>query len=321
MTKLFKQISTAKWFNNAITIAILMAGVLVGMSTYETLYAQHHDLLETLNIIVIFIFIVEIVVKMLAEGDKPLRYFRDGWNVFDFVIVVTAFLPFGGSSVAILRLLRLLRVLKLIKALPKLQVLVEALLKSIPSMAYVSLLLFLLFYIYAVAGVFIFGTNDPLHFKDLQTSMLTLFRVVTLEDWTDVMYINMYGCANYGYESSKALCTSSKAMPIISPAYFISFVLLGTMIMLNLFIGVIMAGMEEAKQEAANLKASEEKEKKPQPTQQASIEQLEEKLSEIQALIQNLKGGSAEQPVVQQVNTESDSSYVSNEVEQNKLMV
>jgi len=292
MTNTFKQISTAKWFHNTVTVAILTAGALVGMSTYEAFAAKHNHLLEVLHTAVLIIFIVELAVKMLAEGDKPWRYFDDGWNIFDFIIVITAFLPFGGSSIAILRLLRLLRVLKLIKALPKLQVLVETLLKSIPSMAYVSLLLFLLFYIYAVAGVFIFGENDPVHFKNLQMSMLTLFRVVTLEDWTDVMYINMYGCANYGYEGSAALCNNSQAFPIISPLYFVSFVLLGTMIMLNLFIGVIMNGMDEAKQEAVTTKTLEAK--AVQMTTEVSLEQLEEKLREMQDLVQNLKGASSE---------------------------
>jgi len=146
-----------------------------------------------------------------------------------------------------LRLLRLLRVLKLVKALPKLQMLVNALLRSIPSMGYVSLLLLLLFYIYAVAAVTFFGENDPVHFKDLQTAMLSLFRVVTLEDWTDIMYINMYGCANYGYDGIIEKCTNSNAYPIGAALFFVSFVLLGTMIVLNLFIGVIMTGMDEAK--------------------------------------------------------------------------
>ncbi|HAS44881.1 MAG TPA: potassium transporter [Microscillaceae bacterium] len=295
MTNTFKQISTARWFHSTVTVAILIAAVLVGMSTYEAFAAKHNSLLEMLNTIVLIIFIMELAVKMLAEGNQPWRYFDDGWNIFDFVIVITAFLPFGGSSIAILRLLRLLRVLKLIKALPKLQVLVETLLKSIPSMAYVSLLLFLLFYIYAVAGVFIFGENDPVHFKNLQMSMLTLFRVVTLEDWTDVMYINMYGCANYGYEGSAALCNNSQAFTIISPLYFVSFVLLGTMIMLNLFIGVIMNGMDEAKQEAVTSKTLETKETQVnQVVTEVSLEQLEEKLREIQDLVQNLKGASSE---------------------------
>lgn len=277
-----KQIAESSWFKNFVTFAILVAGVLVGIATYPEFSARHEGILELLNKIVLGVFILEIVVKLVAEGNKPWRYFLDGWNVFDFIIVAAAFLPFGGSSVAILRLLRLLRVLKLVKALPKLQTLVGALLKSIPSMGYVSILLLLLFYIYAVAGVFFFGENDPTHFENLQMSMLSLFRIVTLEDWTDIMYINMYGCENYGYDGNP-LCTSSQAFPIGSPVFFVSFVLIGTMIMLNLFIGVIMTGMEEAKEEArqeasATLVGNE-----------AVVDELEQKLKETRELLQKLK--------------------------------
>jgi len=271
-------------FKNFVTIAILVAGVLVGMATYPEFSAKHEATLDLLNKIVLYIFIVEIVVKMLAEGKKPWMYFTDGWNVFDFVIVAAAFLPFGGSSVAILRLLRLLRVLKLVKALPKLQMLVGALMKSIPSMGYVSILLLLLFYIYAVAGVFFFGENDPIHFENLQMSMLSLFRVVTLEDWTDVMYINMYGCENYGYGGNEDVCTNSIANPIGSVVFFVSFVLIGTMIMLNLFIGVIMTGMDEAKEEAKRADVAES-----EVGEETNLVELEQKLSEMQELIKKIK--------------------------------
>ncbi|MBX2828600.1 MAG: ion transporter [Flavobacteriaceae bacterium] len=283
MVKLCKKIAESKWFQNSITIAILIAGVLVGIATYPEFSEKHHGILELLNKIILWIFVAEVVIKMIAEGKKPWRYFYDGWNVFDFVIVAAAFLPFGGSSVAVLRLLRLLRVLKLVKALPKLQLLVSALLKSIPSMGYVSILLLLLFYIYAVAGVFFFGANDPIHFENLQMSMLSLFRVVTLEDWTDVMYINMYGCDNYGYDGNEALCTNPSASPIGGAVFFVSFVLLGTMIILNLFIGVIMNGMDEAREEAIeeDLIAPEDV--------QTNLGELEEKLAEMQALVIKLK--------------------------------
>ncbi|WP_196885771.1 ion transporter [Aureivirga sp. CE67] len=282
--KFSKKVSESKWFGNLVTIAILVAGVLVGMATYSEFSTKHSVILEIFNQIILYIFIAEIAVKMLAEGKKPWRYFKDPWNVFDFIIVAAAFLPFGGSSVAILRLLRLLRVLKLVKALPKLQILVGALLKSIPSMGYVSILLFLLFYIYAVAGVFFFKDNDPVHFGDLQMSMLSMFRVVTLEDWTDIMYINMYGCANYGYGGNEALCTNSQGNPILSVLFFVSFVLLGTMIMLNLFIGVIMTGMDEAKNDEL------EKEKLENAgTRDSKMIELEQKLGEVHELIQMIK--------------------------------
>ncbi len=279
MVKLCKSIADAKAFQNFVTLAIIVAGVLVGIATYPEFSKRHEGVLELLNTIVLIIFIVEIVVKLIAEGNKPWRYFMDAWNIFDFIIVAAAFLPFGGSSVAILRLLRLLRVLKLIKALPKLQMLVGALLKSIPSMGYVSILLLLLFYIYAVAGVFFFGENDPIHFGDLQTSMLSLFRFVTLEDWTDIMYINMFGCENYGYDGNLDVCLNSIANPAGSVTFFVSFVLIGTMIFLNLFIGVIMNGMDEAKAEMAMSDKVERGEAK------TSIEDLENKLTEMTELL------------------------------------
>jgi voltage-gated sodium channel len=254
MQKTLKKIADAPWFVNFVTVVIIMAGIIVGSETYPEFAEENASLLHILNEIVLWIFVLEIAVKMGAEGKKPWRYFKDSWNVFDFIIVAAAFLPFGGNAVTVLRLLRLLRVLKLVRALPKLQVLVGALLKSIPSMAYVSVLLLLLFYIYAVAAVFLFSANDPLHFGNLQTAMLSLFRVVTLEDWTDVMYINMYGCAEYGYDASSVVaCTNSEANPVLGALFFVSFVLIGTMIMLNLFIGVIMNGMDEAQAESEEI--------------------------------------------------------------------
>ncbi len=279
MVNLCKSISESKWFQNSVTLAILIAGVLVGIATYPEFSAKHESILELLNKIILGVFIIEIVVKIIAEGSTPWRYFTDGWNIFDFIIVAAAFLPFGGSSIAILRLLRLLRVLKLIKALPKLQMLVSALLKSVPSMGYVSILLALLFYIYAVAGVFFFSENDPIHFKDLQTSMLSLFRVVTLEDWTDIMYINMFGCENYGYDGNMDICVNSKGVSGLSISYFVSFVLIGTMIFLNLFIGVIMNGMDEAK---ADMLLEEQAESGEEDT---SIEDIEGKISELNELL------------------------------------
>lgn len=251
MQPLLQRIAESSLFQNFITVVILFAGVLVGIETYPEIHTKYHSLIHILDIVVLSIFTIEIIVKMGAEGSKPWNYFKDGWNCFDFIIVVACFLPFSGQAVTVLRLLRLLRVLKLVRALPKLQILVSALLKSIPSMGYVTVLLLLLFYVYAVAAVFLFGGNDPLHFANLQTAMLTLFRVVTLEDWTDVMYINMFGCDRYGYSPDSVVqCTNPSASPLLASLFFVSFVLIGTMIILNLFIGVIMSGMSEAQVES-----------------------------------------------------------------------
>ena len=244
-----KKIAEASLFQNFITVVILAAAVLVGIETYPHARLHYHGVLDVLDKVILGIFILEIVVKMVGEGKKPWRFFNDGWNVFDFVIVAGAFMPFMAQYATVLRLLRLLRVLKLVRALPRLQLLVGALLKSIPSMGYVSILLLLLFYVYAVAACFMWGQNDPVHFGTLQISFLSLFRVVTLEDWTDVMYIQMFGCDNYGYDGMAELCVAPEASPIGGALFFVSFVLIGTMVMLNLFVGIILSGMDEAQQE------------------------------------------------------------------------
>ena len=142
-------------------------------------------------------------------------------------------LPLEAEYSAVLRLVRVRRVLRLITALPRLQILVTALLKSIPSMAYVGALLAVLFYVYAVVGVSLFGRADPGHFGSLGASALSLFQVVTLEGWADIMRTQL----------------TAGTGTILTVGYFISFILLGTMITLKLLIGVIVTGMEEARQE------------------------------------------------------------------------
>ncbi len=251
---IFKRIVESNAFSSFIIGVIVFAGILVGVETFPSMYERHGDLLYLLDDVVLGIFTVEVILKMAAEKTRPWRYFKDGWNIFDFTIVAVCYLPLGGGYVAVLRLFRLLRVFRLISVIPKLQLLVTALLRSLPSMFYVCLLLLLLFYVYAVIGVMMFSGNDPVHFGNLWTSFLSLFRIVTLEDWTDIMYIQMYGSDIYaGYNQSiVGMEVTPKAMPLLGAAYFVSFVTIGTMIMLNLVIGVIINGMDEAQKEIAD---------------------------------------------------------------------
>ncbi|MEM9079696.1 MAG: ion transporter [Verrucomicrobiota bacterium] len=244
-------------FQRFIIGVILFAGLLVGVETHAPTYERYHTLLKTLDTLVLLIFIFEIILKMVALSPRPQDFFKDPWNVFDFVIVAVCLIPASGGFGPVLRLFRLLRVLRLLSAIPKLQLLVTALLKSLPSMLYVTLLLFLLFYVYAVAGVMFFAKNDPVHFGNIFDALLSLFRVVTLEDWTDVMYLQIYGSDVYeGYNLSQQNLSTHypplepKAQPILATTYFVSFVLFGTMIMLNLVIGVIVNGMDDARVEA-----------------------------------------------------------------------
>jgi voltage-gated sodium channel len=223
----------ARWFETTILIVIILAGVLAGLETSPALVARYGTQLEALDLFVLAIFIVEIALKIAVHGRQPWHYFRDGWNVFDFTIVALCCLPMNAQFAAVLRLARALRLLRLVTALPRLQLLVGALLKSLGAMGYVGLLLALMFYIYGVAGVHLFREADASHFGSLKAALLSLFQVITLDNWSEI-----YRAARPG-------------APLATPIYFISFILLGTMIMLNLFIGIIMNSMSEMHAEIA----------------------------------------------------------------------
>ena len=213
---LSKRIAEDATFNNFVTVVIVIAGVQVGMGTYKPLSYNCHNrrnwttrlggevgCLNTLGDAVIkYIFTTECAVKLVAEAPKAMRYFRSGWNTFDFFIVSGSYVNADGlgSMLMLLRLLRLLRVLKLIKRFPQLQVIVNALAIGLSSIGYIAMILGFFFYLFAIVGQMFFRTNDPTHFGSLHVSMLTLYRCATLEDWTDVMYINMYGCHKWGYD-------------------------------------------------------------------------------------------------------------------------
>jgi voltage-gated sodium channel len=298
----FSKISEHRLFKRFIIFTILLAAVVVGIQTYKEFAQKYSSLLSILDGFILLVFIIEAGIKILAEGKKPQNYFKNPWNVFDFLIVVACLLEpifdLGGEFLPVLRLARILRVLRLVTAIPKLQLLVTCLLKSLPSMFYVSILLFLLFYVYGTLAVFFYGENDPIHFRNLQSSILTLFRVVTLEDWTDVMYINMYGSDNYGYSAqdfSKWTPTPS-ASPLGAAIFFVSFVLIGTMIVLNLVIGVIMNSMDESNREMAIKQELDRRKENPEAIRDGlhdlhlKFEDLSNEMSVIKKMIEDQNG-------------------------------
>jgi len=244
-------------FRGGVLAVIILAAVLVGVETYPAAVERHGGALRTLDRVVVGLFVVEALLKMARHGRRFHRYFLDLWNVFDFVIVVVCVLPLHAQYAAVLRLARVLRTLRLITALPRLQLIVGTLIRSVPAIAYIVFLLLLLFYVYAVLGVFLWRDNDPVHFGDLPSAMLTLFSVVTLEGWVDLMYTQMRGSEAMGLVNTTALPMRPSAQPVLGAIYFVSFVLLGTMVMLNLFIGVIVNSMEETRAERTREKAEQ----------------------------------------------------------------
>lgn len=282
------------FFQNTILLLILLAAALVGIETYPTMVDRYGTVLHLLDKIVLWLFVLEALLKMAQHGKHWYRYFQDPWNVFDFTIVVVCFLPVNAQYAAVLRLARILRALRLVSVVPQLQLIVGSLIKSLPSMCYVSILLILMFYVYAVMGVFLWSGNDPVHFRDLQTSMLSLFRVVTLEDWTDIMYIQMWGSDRYPFSDQDRAAFAgqfnSQASPVIGAIFFVSFVLMGTMIMLNLFIGVIIQSMQEAQDE----QAADDREKHMAESGHLTVADelvlLEKELEAMQRRVRTLKG-------------------------------
>ena len=219
-----------RWFEGFIIGLIVFNGIVLGLETSESLARDYGGVFSFLNYFIVFVFMLEAIMKITAVAPHWRKYFGDGWNVFDFTIVVLSLIPASGDLAMLARLARLLRVLRLISMIPELRLIVTTLIRSIPSMGNVMLLMSVIFYIYAVAGYHLFHVHDPQHWDNLGLAMLTLFRIVTLEDWTDVMYTAME----------------------LSPhawIYFVSFVVLGTFVIINLFIAVVLNNLDEAKAE------------------------------------------------------------------------
>ncbi|GBG26479.1 Voltage-dependent L-type calcium channel subunit alpha-1C [Hondaea fermentalgiana] len=252
-----EEIVSSARFTNFVTFIIVCAGAQIGFSTFPEF--ENSFGLQIVDGVILGIFGAEIVLKTLACRFKPWHFFYHrgvkGWNVFDYVVVVGSLIPGSGSTLTILRLLRLLRVLKLLQALPDLQIIVVALINGVSSISYIALILFMVFYIFAIAGQILFAENDPWHFGALHVALMTLFRSATLEDWSDLAYISMYGCDQYGYDGMEELCTSPQALGVVAALYYILFTLIGGLVLMTLFIGVVTMSMEEASANQDEVKA------------------------------------------------------------------
>ncbi len=255
MVQYCRRITSSLAFARFIVFLIVLSGLLAGAETYPafgegTLFGSF---VQTAQNLILFVFFVEIVLKIIACGDKPWSFFLEPWNVFDCVILSVCLLPLNLHSASVVRMARILRALRMITVLPRLRLLVSALLKSIPSLGYIGVLLGLHFYIYSVVGTVTFGSNDPIRFGSLHATASTLFQVLTLEGWNDVRDTQVLG-SDVAYDDAwKEIAKGarvSRARPLVSTIYFVSFIVLGTMIMLNLFTGVIITSMEEAQVEA-----------------------------------------------------------------------
>ncbi|WP_220719939.1 ion transporter [Agarivorans litoreus] len=259
----FERLKSNKLFELFVISVILVSALLIGAKTYS-LPPKVITATIILDYLITLFFVVEISIRFIAEPNKK-HFFNNFWNVFDTLIVLVSLVPIENSELAVVgRLIRVFRVLRMVSIIPELRILLTSLVKALPQLGYVMLLMFIIFYIYAAIGSTLFETINPTLWGDIAISMLTLFRVMTFEDWTDVMYETMQVYS-------------------LSWIYFLSFIFLSAFAFLNMVIGIVVNVMEQE-----HAKVREEK-SLAEGTNEPSLRELQQELSEIKALIKQQK--------------------------------
>jgi len=257
LQKSFMKLRSNKAFELFVIGVIIFSALVVGIKTYDlpkglVLFVGWLDNLITA------VFLAEILIRFAGEEQKR-NFFKSGWNIFDTIIVVASLMPVEESDMAFIgRLLRIFRVLRMVSIIPELRLLLNSLLKALPQLGYVMLLMFIIFYIYAAIGATVFAHINEELWGDIAISLLTLFRVMTFEDWTDVMYETM-------------------AVYPLSWTFYLSFIFLTAFAFLNMVIGIILNVMENEQ--------AEQKHEDGEP----SRAELSDEISELKAMIIELK--------------------------------
>lgn len=260
MLKTLNAIYTNKLFEWTVVAVIILSALLIGAKTYH-LPPHFIKALVVADWAVTIFFLLEISVRFFVAEHKK-SFFKNPWNVFDTLIVVVSLIPIENSEMALVgRLVRVFRVLRMVSIIPELRVLINSLVKAMPQLSYVMLLMFIIFYIYGAVGSLFFEKINPQLWGDIAIAMLTLFRVMTFEDWTDVMYETM------------------ELYPL-SWIYYLSFIFFTAFAFLNMVIGIVVSVLEK---ENARIEA----EKNSQTP--SDIDRQNDQLDDIQAELKQLK--------------------------------
>ncbi len=241
MIDLFIKIRNNNLFEAFVVLVILVSAVSIGFRTFDEEMQVYLVYLNYLDYFITLFFLVEILIRIIAERNI-LKFFKQGWNVFDFSVVVISLIPIENSETVLLaRLIRIFRLMRLISFIPQFRILIEALIQSIPRVGYVLLLMFVVFYIYAAIGSLLFSEIDPLRWGNIALAMLTLFQTATLEGWPDLLY------------------AAFEVYPW-SWLYFVSFIIIVSLIFMNMIIGVIIDVISRRNDDEApeNIKLLEE---------------------------------------------------------------
>ncbi|SVC26033.1 uncharacterized protein METZ01_LOCUS278887, partial [marine metagenome] len=218
----FLKIRNSKFFNTLVISVIIASALYAGVSSYnENIPADYAFLLQVFDYSITVFFTIEILIRIFAERSL-VNFFKDGWNVFDFLIVSISLIPIGGAeSVFVVRLLRIVRILRIITVVPAFRHIIDSLVKTIPRVGFIALLMFIFIYIWGALGTLFFDEVDPEHWGNIGVAMLTLVQVATYDDWGAIMWelIVVYP---------------------IAWIYFVSFIIVNAVVLLNMVIGVIV---------------------------------------------------------------------------------
>lgn len=267
----FERIRANKWFEAFVISVIVISALLVGAKTYE-LPSGMSSITLFLDWFISAFFLTEITIRFLAERRKR-YFFKSFWNWFDTLIVVISLIPADDTELALIaRLVRVFRVLRMISIIPELRILLVSLVKALPQLGYVMLLMFIIFYIYAAVGSTLFEQINPVLWGDITISMLTLFRIMTFEDWTDVMY-------------------ETQEVYSLSWIFYLTFIFFTAFAFLNMVIGIVVNVMERENEKAraekqAELIAEQEALGNVEPTLKdvmAELNAIKSQLSEVKA--------------------------------------
>ena len=216
-------------FELVIAFIILVNAVSLALLTMPEIDPETRNTLSELDKFALYIYLVELIMRLVSYGKRPWEFFRQGWNVFDFTIVVLSFGVFTGETI-ILRLLRIFRLIRIFRFLPEVRVLTSSVVKSLPPLMSVGVLIFLALFIYGMAGVYLFGEQLPDSWGNITLALTSLFILLTLENFPNYL--------------EEAVAISPWALP-----FYLSYIFIVVFTVLNVLIGIVLNAMDEAREE------------------------------------------------------------------------
>ncbi len=260
--KLLRGIVENRFFQGFILAVIVFNSIVFGLQTSQSVMAKCGRLLGVLDQVCLAIFVIELVLKLIVYNW---RFPRDGWNIFDFLVVSVSFVPDMGM-LSSARILRVLRVFKLISGVKQMRVILSAIMKAIPGIAWSGILLLLFYYVYGIIGTVLFGKAFPDWFGSLGASIYSLFQIMTLESW------------------SMGIARPVIAVFPLAWIYFVSYILITSFVVMNIVVGIVLNSINESSSEDG------ESAKDDVASLEAEFEKLKQQLQAVERLIKSKKG-------------------------------